>query len=46
MEFSDPGGFADGLTFVIQDDSDGVNSLGGGGGGLGYSGISDCVNFL
>jgi hypothetical protein len=43
MLFSEPGGFADGLTFVIQNDENGVNTLGGGGGGIGYSGISPSV---
>jgi hypothetical protein len=40
LRFSDPDGFADGLTFVIQNDSDGVNAIGGGGGGIGYNGLS------
>ena len=31
---------ADGVTFVLQDDSRGASALGGAGGGLGYSGIS------
>ena len=34
---------ADGVAFVVQDASTGASALGGDGGGLGYSGISDSV---
>ena len=43
IEFSDSNGFADGLTFVIQNDPDGVNAIGGGGGGLAYSNLTPSV---
>jgi hypothetical protein len=34
------GGGADGITFCIQNDARGAATLGGGGGGIGYAGIS------
>jgi hypothetical protein len=40
------GGGADGLAFVLQNDSDGVSALGGAGGGLGYLGIAPSFALL
>ena len=38
-------GSADGVAFILQNSSAGVTALGGGGGGLGYYGISNSVAF-
>src|SRR5438874_1263676 len=38
-------GFADGIAFILQNDARGTNTLGGGGGSLGYSGVTPSAAF-